>query len=72
MQPFFDIAPPLEKIKTNRHLSQLRGQKKTPKLSVPQSEVLMYGVKNSFIKEKLGMPMGGADISDLLRQKITF
>jgi hypothetical protein len=73
MQPFFDLASPLDKIQTNRHLSELRqGRKKRPKLEIPQSQLLMYGVTNQNIKEKLGMTMGGGTIPDLTRQKITF
>jgi hypothetical protein len=75
MQPFFDQASPLEKVRTNRHLSELRRGKRKggPKLEIPHSELLMYGVTNQNIKEKLGKPIGaGSVVSDLTRQKITF
>jgi len=44
-----------------------KGRKKGPKLEIPQSQLLMYGVTNQNIKEKLGMAMGGGTIPDLTR-----
>ncbi len=73
MRPFFDQVSPLDKIKTNRHLSEMRkGRKKGPRLEIPSSQLMMYGVESSQIKEKLGMQPGGGVISELTRQKITF
>lgn len=56
-------------------MSELRRGKRKggPKLEIPHSELLMYGVTNQNIKEKLGKPIGaGSVVSDLTRQKITF
>ena len=75
MQPFFDQASPLDKIRTNRHISELRRRGARgggPKMQILESELMMYGVTNSNIKEKLGMTMGGGGIPELTRQKITF